>query len=140
MFVRQRRQSSVRKFFSSRIFLVSLFAATALVAAAYARAYYQDYQLKKEIRSLEAEVAALQSRKIESLDLLQFVLSPQYVEQAARTELNMKLPEERVAVVARTGYTSSDYSNPSGDKAQSEPPLSNPTKWWYYITHKSENN
>jgi len=104
----------------------------ALVAFGYARAYYQDYQVRQEIKELEEVHNNLKVRQFELLDLIKKVSSPEYVEEKARTELNMKKIGEQVIVID----SGNDVTSTKKSDAVDEKPLSNPIKWWYYFTHK----
>ena len=53
-----------KRFFSSRLFLFIMLGIAVVVAVGYARAYYQDYKIKQEIKSLQDEVSSLQKKKI----------------------------------------------------------------------------
>ncbi len=128
--MKRQEQSLVRRFFASRMFLLVAFIIAVLVALGYARAYYQDFKVKEEIRALQSEVKSLERKKLESLEILKYVTSPAFVEEKARTELNMKRPGENVVVV--------DGLLPKMKREVGKPVdeiyLSNPVKWWYYFT------
>lgn len=131
----QRAQSPVRRFFTSRLFLIVILVVAIFLAINYARAYYQEYKVKQEISALREEVKHLEQKKIESLKILQYVTSDAFVEEKARTELNLKKPGEKVVVIS-----GGDEQKRSGEQGVDEPKtryLSNPIKWWYYITHHS---
>jgi len=123
----------MQRFFSSRLFLILLFIAAFLVALSYARAYYQDYAIRQEIKQLEQEVQNLQHKKLESFELLKYVSSDEYVEEKARVEFNLKKPGEHVIAIPEEFAFADDISESSSDIL--DEPLNNPTKWWYYITH-----
>ena len=67
---------------------------------------------------------------------MKYVTSLSFVEEKARTELNMKKPGEQVLII-----TNLENSENRGAANQKEvTPLSNPLKWWYYFTRQSLNN
>jgi cell division protein FtsB len=126
-----RSTTNTRNFFASRLFLVVLLVITSLMALLYARAYYQDYVVRQEIKELEADIEALETKKLESLKILEYVKSSQFVEETARTELNMRKTGESVVVVPQ------DMSSISADEAvynSGSDDLSPIGKWWYYFT------
>lgn len=125
-------QSVLRRFFASRAFLLTLLAAALLIIIGYGRAFYQDYKIKQEIGRLQGEVKQLEKKKLESIEILEYVLSKNYVEDKARTELNMKKPGENVVFVTHLEQQKKDGSN----QVVSQEPLNNSIKWWYYFTHK----
>lgn len=130
----QEQTSLKKRFFGSRLFLFILFGIALVVAIGYARAYYQDYKIKQEIKSLQNEVNSLQQKKIKTIDLLKYVSSSSYVEDQARIELNMKKPGENVLFL----NNSLDEKNQKNldrniDSGQF---MANPVKWFYYFIHK----
>lgn len=101
----------------------------------YARAYYQEYKVKQEISALREEVKHLEQKKLESLKILKYVTSDAFVEEKARTELNLKKQGEQVVVV--TGQDEEKKSIHAGNDTGEIRYLSNPMRWWYYIIHHS---
>lgn len=124
-----------KRFFSSRLFLFVMLGIAVVVAAGYARAYYQDYKIKQEINKLQEEVSSLQKKKIQSLDILEYVSSSAYVEDQARIELNMKKPGEKVLFINNDEALNNaeNQETPSSVDGQF---ISNPVKWLYYFIHK----
>lgn len=132
---RQGRQSVFWRFFRSRLFLITAGLLTVFVACSYARGYYQEYKIEQEIEALQNEVARLEKKKIESLDILDYVMSQDFVEEKARVELNMKKPGENIVVIS--AHDSPEHAEffehePSTDEAG----LNNPLKWWYYFVER----
>jgi len=128
-------QTLVRRFFASRWFLIVALLLSLMVAFGYARAYYQDYKVKQEIKSLQEQVKALEKKKLESVEILKYVSSPQFVEDKARTELNLKKPGENMLIV--NGLTQNRL--PEAELPVEKSLLNNPVKWWYYFIHKDFN-
>ncbi|HOX61169.1 MAG TPA: septum formation initiator family protein [Candidatus Magasanikbacteria bacterium] len=127
-----RQKSKLVKFFNSRAFLVVIFVAGILVLVGYGRAYYRDYKIRHEIISLQQEVRRLEKKKLETLSILNYVSSPDFVEEKARLELNMRRPGEQVLVIPEVSVstTVSDIQVEELGKKY----LNNPIKWWYYFT------
>ncbi|MBU0597226.1 septum formation initiator family protein [Patescibacteria group bacterium] len=125
------KQSMFKSFFGSRLFLLFSLVIMMLVAFGYARGYYQDFKIKEEIRQLEEEVKSLETKKIESLDILQYVTSDDFIEEKARTELNLKKPGEKVVVFDRK-----DESYEERDNLGEDASIKNPKKWLNYFLHK----
>lgn len=118
----------------SRWFLLSLLAAAVIIAISYARAYYQDYKVRQQIAALETEVLNLQRKKLVSLDLLKQAGTEQFLEDKAKTELNLKKPGEQVLVIPNIKPETPQTVVATTTTAVDEPVLSNPRKWWYYFT------
>lgn len=130
-----RTQSPFKKFFISRLFLIIMLVVAVFFAINYARAYYQEYKVKQEISALREEVKHLEQKKLESLKILKYVTSDAFVEEKARTELNLKKQGEQVVVV--TGQEEEKKGVRAGNETGEIRYLSNPMRWWYYITHHS---
>lgn len=124
----RQKKTRIRRFFASRLFLILSLVVAILIALGYARAYYQDYQIKEEIRELEQEVGRLETKKLESLEILKYVMSDAFVEEKARTELNMRKPGEQLVVIDRE-----EQNITVDDDAKKEMPFSNPHKWRLYF-------
>lgn len=124
-----------KRFFNSRLFLFIMLGVAIIVAVGYARAYYQDYKIKQEIKNLQDDVSSLQKKKINTIDILQYVSSSAYVEDQARTELNMKKPGENVVFVNKSAndLKNEDVNSDNSDSGQL---ISNRLKWLYYFIHK----
>jgi len=128
---RSRQTSTFRRFFESRFFLFVALGVAILIAVSYARAYYQDYAIKEEIQQLEEQVRSLEKNKMESLELLRYVSSAAYVEEKARTELNLKRTGEHVLVIAEN---EEDVLVGHDKEEQSIHSLNNTPQWWYAIS------
>jgi len=105
------------------------------LAINFVRAYYQEYKVKQEIAALREDVKHLEQKKLESLKILKYVTSDAFVEEKARTELNLKKPGEQVVVV--TGQEEQSATVHTSEQDDQKAYLSNPARWWYYITHHS---
>ncbi|MFA7314762.1 MAG: septum formation initiator family protein [Candidatus Magasanikbacteria bacterium] len=124
-----------KRFFGSRLFLFIMFGLAVVVAVGYARAYYQDYKIKQEIKNLQDDISFQNKKKINSLNILKYVSSSSYVEDQARIELNMKKPGESVVFV---NDPNSDTKNEvvADNDSTSGQFISNRLKWFYYFIHK----
>jgi len=130
--------SGLKAFFTSKLFLLIAIPIAFFAIFGYIRAYYRDYQVNQEIASLEKQISDLKEKKLESLEILDYVMSKNFVEEKARTELNLKKPGERVAIVDRR-ETESQTEKQKIDIEESRN-ITNPKKWWYYFIHKSLND
>ena len=135
---RKKEQNNFGRFFTSRIFLLLICLIAMLMAFSYARAYYQDYAIRQEIIRLEDEVRRLEYKKLESLELLQYVTENEYVEEKARVEFNLKKPGEHVIRIQEGSVLTFDEHVADSDTQERH--LINPIRWWYYFTHREINN
>ena len=67
------------------------------------------------------------------MEILNYVMSPDFVEEKARTELNMKKDGENVIVFKNENSYSKRENRIHINTGQK---ISNPLKWWYYFTNK----
>jgi cell division protein FtsB len=122
-----------RHFFASRWFMGLAIFVLVMLIVGYLRAYYQNYQIQQEIKQLQAEAAHLESKRIQTLDLLNYVKSPAYVEEKARTELNLVKDGEHMAIV--NNGTEARSSRQTETTMVQSSRLTNPLKWWNYFFH-----
>lgn len=115
------------RIFTSRFFLLGAFVIAAILAVSFGRAFYRDYEIRQQIRALQAKVDDLERKKLESLNLLEYVKSEAYVEDVARQQLGLKKPGERVIIV--------DAATSTGLRAAVESEAAVPSwkKWWWYF-------
>lgn len=132
----KKEKTALRRFFGSRWFLLTALIAALLVAFGYARAYYQNYRVNQEIKILQEQVRNLEHKKLESMEILKYVTSDAYVEEKARSELNLKKPGENVVFFNNLTDSPSVVSSTGVDRWV----LNTPVKWWYYFTHQSVSN
>lgn len=89
--------------------------------------------MKQEIERLKSEADTLESKKIETLEILKYVQSSDFAEQKARMEFNMSKPGEQVAIVKSGG--SGEIGNGQVDNIVVESSnVSNFIKWWNFFT------
>lgn len=117
----------VVRIFTSRFFLLGAFLIALIVAVSFGRAFYKDYEIRQQIKALQAKVDTLERTRLESLNLLDYVKSDAYVEDVARRELNLKKSGERVIVV--------DTALASTSTLLVEERSATPSwqKWWGYF-------
>jgi len=123
-------------FFSTKFFLLSLILIAGFVVFVYAKGFYQDFKIKREVESLQKEIDGLESKKLESMEILSYVMSDNFVEEKARTELNMQKDGENI-VFFNLDKNFEAQNNDSEEEVENIKSLSNPLKWWYYFINKS---
>lgn len=129
-------ENNFKRFFLSRWFLLGGIVVALFIAFVYARAYYQDYQVRREIQNLQDEVKRLKTKKLEMLELLRYVKSTDFVEEKARTELNLAKPGEHVAIFG------SDTPELSGGQVEERvvelDKTLNYIKWWRFFVNRKK--
>ena len=133
MHMNQTKQSTFERVILSRWFLFLLFIIAVMVAIGYARAYYEDYQVRQEVQALQNEVNKLEKKKFTSLELLNYVKSDASVEEKARVEFNLKKPGENILVMPNSDSHQPTRGVTSTHGHVDDQPLSNIKKWWYYF-------
>lgn len=131
-------QKKTKSFFKTKIFIVVLIIILGIVAFGYGRAYYQDYEVKQEISRLQEEVRHLETKKIESLEILNYVRSTAFAEEKARMELNLAKIGEKMAII------SEESGAPRGGGQENEKVVEldntlNIVKWWNYFFGTEKN-
>lgn len=131
--MQKKEKSFFKRFFGSRWFWVTAFVFAILIAIGYARAYYQNYRVNQEIQKMQEQVKNLEYKKIESMEILKYVISDAFVEEKARNELNLKKPGENLIIIKNPNEEAqiSTTTHPVENTL-----LNNPIKWWYYFLHK----
>lgn len=124
-----------KQVFYSRWFLALLFLLVFLLIISYARAYYQQYQVRKEINDLQEQLHSLEAKKIETMELLKYSQSSTFVEEKARTELNLIKPGENVAIISSSSQAESNRQEKQDMIKWAQ--VSNPIKWFkfFFITN-----
>jgi len=123
------QKTSWKKFFNSRWFLVFAILLMAFSSFVFFRAFYYDYKISREINELQEEVTRLESEKLETIELLNYSKSDNFIEEKARLELNMVKPGEKMMVVEPTSLPLEESER---DVVELEK-QSNIKKWWYYF-------
>lgn len=119
----------IKKFFLSYWFLFLMVGVFFVFSVAFARSYYQDYQVKREIDRLKKEVAALEEKKIKSFELLSYFNSEEFLEKRARLEMNLVKQGEQVVVIKGLNQEVGGQIKNNMIKFD----LPNYKKWWDYF-------
>lgn len=120
-----------KQIFYSRWFLALLFVLILLLIISYARACYQEYQVRQEILNLQKQLHSLESKKIETMELLKYARSSTFVEEKARTELNLGKPGENTVIIANDSEADSNRQEKPDMIKWSQ--VSNPVKWFKFF-------
>ncbi|OGH58897.1 MAG: hypothetical protein A2725_04075 [Candidatus Magasanikbacteria bacterium RIFCSPHIGHO2_01_FULL_33_34] len=127
-------KNPIARFIGSPLFLIIGIPIAILLVFTFVRSYYNNYKINQEIASLQQEIESLEYKKLESMNILNYVMSDDFVEEKARIELNMKREGEKVVVFDNGNKYNEDREYTIKDTGQN---ISNPLKWWYYFTNKS---
>lgn len=108
-----------------------------LLGISSARETYQGWKVEQEIQGLQAQVAALEGRKLHLTEVLNQLHSPDALDKEARLRLGLQKPGEQVFVLgqAANARTVNAPSIVPGLASESEEIVSNPRKWLRYFFH-----
>ncbi len=126
-----------KQVFYSQWFLLVLFLLAIFLIFSYIRAYYQESRVRSEIDSLHEEVESLEAKKIKTVEILKYVQSQAFVEEKARTELNLLKPGEKMAIIP-SGSIKTDIGQPEQDLLKWSN-VKNPIKWFKFFFFKDNN-
>lgn len=91
-----------------------------------ARETYLKRQIDNEVTALQDEIAAIEGKNKEILELINYYKTTEYRERQARSILGLQKPGEFVVALPQK-------DNPAGDNATPEEPASNLRQWWEYF-------
>jgi cell division protein FtsB len=131
------RGNLFHRFFNSYLFLFASIIVAVMVIFSYSRTYYQEYQVQQEINRLQADARKLETKKLELLDALRYVKSSSFVEEKARTDLNMAKTGEKMLLFEASG-SSSVGSRQSENNVVVLNNTSNYFRWWNYFMEEAE--
>ncbi|MCK5061870.1 septum formation initiator family protein [Candidatus Parcubacteria bacterium] len=116
---------------------ISLFGILILasVSLSLAKKYSQRYEVSREVKGLQKEIAQLEEKNSELKYLMEYLQTDQFVEEQARVNLNYRKEGEAVAVIKdeQTGFNVALANTMAGNKARQNTKLNNLQKWWQYF-------
>jgi cell division protein FtsL len=123
------------------LFFVASVAVFFFIGVSTVRETYRALQVDDEIKGLETQVNAMEGKKTKLMQAIQELNSPDGLDRAARGQLDMRKPGERVIVVRGIGEKSAlnqlEPVPPSLSLSQAELPQTTPKRWFYYFFHFS---
>ncbi len=132
------KNNNFKQFFFSKFFVIFIILIIFAMIFGYFKSTVSMSSVDQEIVRLKEDLEMRKKRKIELLGLLNYVKSDRYVEEKARTELNLRKSGENVVILHGDTPVKDvvDYVTIpiSGQK------ISNHIKWWYYFTNKNFNS
>lgn len=126
-----------KQVFYSQWFLLVLFLLAIFLVFSYIRAYYQESRVRSEIDTLHEEVETLEAKKIKTVEILKYVQSQAFIEEKARTELNLLKPGEKMAIIP-SGSMKADIGQPKQDLLKWSS-VKNSIKWFKFFFFKDNN-
>lgn len=110
-----------------------------IVGVSTARETYRSWKVDQEMKGLQAQVDALETKKSRVSQLIQTMQSEAALDKEARLRLNMQKPGERVFVYdiaapdSKPTWSDTTVLNQAAPVEQIAVNQSNPNKWWSYF-------
>jgi cell division protein FtsL len=129
------KTNSKIKFFSSRIFIIMGVCAIALIGFSLAKETYRNYQIQKEIQTLEKEISRLENDNENLANLIKYFETEAYQEREARQKLGLQKEGEKVVIITEEEIESQETIQESNEPEEeiAEEEISNLRKWWNFI-------
>lgn len=116
------------KMMKSTWFVVAALLMAALFGYGSMRSYIRNYNINKEIASLEKKQQELEKKRSDLSSLLKNIQSNAFAEEQAREQFGLRKPGEKAVVIER------DESVAKEDVARAhDTDISNPERWWKYF-------
>ncbi len=115
--------------FKNGIFLLLAGGVAAVFLISFGKAFWQDYQIKKEINQLMLEKAKWEKNKLVSLEKLQEIKSGDFAEREARLKFGLGKEGEKLVIINNAAATSSAKKEVKTGVAL----IFNPKNWWNYF-------
>lgn len=120
--------NSKKKIVSSKLTMLIGAFLLIFISVSLIKEIVRRYEINREIAKLEEEVAELDARNTELTDLIAFFNTDTFLEQEARSRLNLQKPGEKVVIIP--DIESIPQEEQKNNLSLS---LSNPKKWWNYF-------
>jgi len=121
---------SWNKLLRSKLFLFFLIIILAVFGYFFVKELRLQYEIEKEISSLEDQITALENKNQDLLALMEYFNSDTFREKEIRSKLNLKKPGEHVVILSPVGTSSKEEAvKQEGEKAS----LTNLRQWWDYF-------
>jgi len=128
-------QGVVKSFYYSKWFILVIFIVIVFFLISAIKDYYSQEDLRDDISTLESQISNLQDEQYDLSETLSQVQGEDFVENEARTKLNLRKPGENIIIVSND----KDIQELNKDKTDSgikdllEQPESNLSLWWKYF-------
>ena len=128
---KKKKKNIIGKIFSFNLFIAASVLVVVFLGTGLGKEFYRDYQIQKEIDSLQSDISVLEKDNYKLSQLIEYYKTDEYKEAEARKRFNLKKDGESVVVV-RPNPIDSEYDiNEKNDNEESN--LPNYLKWWNYF-------
>lgn len=138
---RRRLRPEPTKWFRNKWLLVANLVILVLIGMSFGREFLRDYQIQKDIETLQTQAEELQVKNTSIRELALAFQTESYLEREARLKLGMKKPGEEVVVVRTNpqGAQTEEAVQLEGEletidaAIESAGTVSALKKWWVYV-------
>jgi cell division protein FtsB len=126
------------RFLHSKSLVMILLIILFLMAVFFSKNWLRDYRVQQEIGQLEAQIKVLEAENLKLTELSQYFSSNFFIEEEARTKLDLKKPEEKSLIIKDFellgGQKNTNQDNALNLALASQSVVeSNYQKWWKYF-------
>ncbi len=125
---KKKKKSIVSRIFSFNLFLIGSVLVVVFLGTGLGKEFYRDYQIEKEIDSLQNDIAAIEKDNYKLSQLIEYYKTDEYKEAEARKRFSLKKDGESVVIVKSDPRILGDF-----DVMKENKNLSNYLKWWNYF-------
>jgi len=128
MIIKKKKKNIINKIFSFNLFLIGSVLIVVFLGTGLGKEFYRDYQIKKEIDSLQNDINILEKDNYKLSQLIEYYKTDEYKEAEARERFSLKKDGESVVIVKSGPRVLGDF-----DIMEENKNLPNYMKWWNYF-------
>jgi len=128
MIIKKKKKNIINKIFSFNLFLIGSVLIVVFLGTGLGKEFYRDYQIKKEIDSLQNDINILEKDNYKLSQLIEYYKTDEYKEAEARERFSLKKDGESVVIVKSDPRVLGDF-----DIMEENKNLPNYMKWWNYF-------
>jgi cell division protein FtsB len=130
---KKKKKNIINKVFSFNLFVAGSILVVIFLGTGLGKEFYRDYQIQKEIDSLQSDINSLEKDNYKLSQLIEYYKTDEYKEAEARKRFNLKKDGESVVIV-RPNPVDSEYDYDIDEENNNkEDDLPNYKKWWNYF-------
>lgn len=128
-------QGVIKSFYYSKWFILVILIIIVFFLISAVKDYYSQEDLRDDISTLESQISNLQDEQYNLSATLSQVQGEDFVENEARTKLNLRKPGENIIIVSNDKDIQEFYKNTvdTGIKNLLSEQESNFSLWWKYF-------
>jgi len=128
--IKKRNKSLIEKIFSFKMFILISISCIVFLGTGLSKEYYRDYQIQKEINSLQKEINSFEDNNYKLSQLVEYYKTDEYKEAEARKRLNVMKEGEKVVIIKSN---SENLNSLVVEEASGNENIPNYIRWWNYF-------